>query len=699
MSRVDSRDAVRCGRTAAYDLALQSQLSVSSDRHQPHHGALNYLPFIDGLRAIAILAVVTYHAIPGVLPGGFAGVDIFFVISGFLITRLINREIREKRFSLPKFLLRRARRLLPAAIACFALTLSISYFVLLPVDFQNFGRSMMATILMYSNLFYYHLSGYFFPRAFEIPLLHTWSLAVEDQFYITWPAILMLIMPRLSRASLLAIVTGILTLSLAIAVKKTGADPEWAFFMLPSRAWELLLGCLLGLLYTVSARVWPPIFAEIVGYSGLVVVALSLILLDATSLMPGLAAVPICLGVAALIASSMQHETFVRRALSLQLPVFVGRISYSLYLFHWPLLALATYGLERSLSPIEAVVVVAGSLIIAVVSWTYIERPFRGERGRAWPADRKFILAGASAAAALAFVGNAIKDYDGWTWRYDGSVGKLLVQMSSTNPRRKHCDGAGNVFANDEYCNVGSRRRSSYDVALFGDSMANQWAPLLEAASQRNGWAARQVTNGGCAFFPGVELPVKDVKLRECAQYLTQALKFIDANPGLKLAIVSAYWQTWKTRLDRDPLPRTRHLPIGAAIASYAGPSFENAVVQMIRVFRDRGIKVHIIGPVASLKFRVNCIIRAAREDLKFDVCGVPAEQARASLEPINAIFAQAAANDPGVSYSLPPEFMCDSATCSPVIDNVIVYRSDGFHLNHEGAELLSKYIHVPSLE
>jgi hypothetical protein len=119
----------------------------------------------------------------------------------------------------------------------------------------------------------------------------------------------------------------------------------------------------------------------------------------------------------------------------------------------------------------------------------------------------------------------------------------------------------------------------------------------------------------------------------------------------------------------------------------------------MIRVFRDRGIKVHIIGPVASLNFRVNCIIRAAREDLKFDVCGVPAEQARASLEPINAIFARAAANDPGVSYSLPPEFMCDSATCSPVIDNVIVYRSDGFHLNHEGAELLSKYIHVPSLE
>jgi hypothetical protein len=428
-------------------------------------------------------------------------------------------------------------------------------------------------------------------------------------------------------------------------------------------------------------------------------VALSLTLLDATSPMPGLGAVPICLGVAGLIASSLQHETFVRRALSLQPLVFVGRISYSLYLFHWPLLALATYRLERSLSPLEAVAIVAGSFTIAVVSWTYIERPFRGERGRAWPADRKFILAGASAATVLIFVGNAIKDHDGWPWRYDGNVGKLFSQMSSTNPRRKHCDGAENVFSNDEYCNVGSRRHSSYDVALFGDSMANQWAPLLEALSRRNGWAARQVTHGGCAFFPGVELPVKDVKLRECAEYLKQASRFIDANPGLKLAIVSAYWQMWQPRLDREPLPRTRHQPIGAAIASYAGPRFENAVLQMIKVFRDRGIKVHIIGPVVSLNFRMNCIIRAAREDLKFDACGIAAEQARASLEPINASFVQAAANDPGVTYSLPPEFMCDSAKCSPVIDNVFVYRGDGFHLSHEGAELLSKYIRIPSLD
>jgi peptidoglycan/LPS O-acetylase OafA/YrhL len=662
---------------------------------------MNYLAFIDGLRAIAILAVVIYHAIPGQLPGGFAGVDVFFVISGFLITRLISREAYEKKFSFPRFLLRRARRLLPAAIACFALTLFISYFVLLPVAFQNLGRSMVATILMYANLYYYRLSGYFSPQAFEVPLLHTWSLVVEDQFYLTWPALLAVIMPRLSRALVLSIATGLLALSAVIAVKTADVDPEWAFFMLPSRAWELLLGCLLGLLYAAPTRVWPRMFAEIAGLAGVVAVALSLALLDATSAMPGLAAVPICLGVAAVIASSLQQETSVRRALSLQPLVFIGRISYSLYLFHWPLLALATYRLDRPLSSAEALAVVAVSFALAVVSWNYVERPFRERVGLPWPADRKFILAGASAAAALVFAGNAIVALDGWPWRYEGHVGKLLSEMSSSHSQQRRCDGVKQIFADDEYCNVGSSKldRGSYDVALFGDSIANQWAPLLETASRRSGWAARQVTHGGCPFFPGLELPVKDVKIRECEHYRDQALRFIDANPGLKLAIVSARWQVWKARFDRDPEPRTRHQSVSPAVAAYAGPGFEDAVLRMTKVFRDRGIKVHIIGPVAALNFRMDCVIKAAEEERNFDACGSDADAARRSLQSIHEVFVRAAASDSGITYSLPIEFMCNGGNCSPVIENVFVYRSDGFHLNRDGAALLAKFIHLPTLD
>ena len=622
----------------------------------------------------------------------------FFVISGFLITRLISQEAYEKRFSFPRFLLRRARRLLPAAIVCFALTLFISYFVLLPAAFQNLGHSMVATMLMYANLFYYRLSGYFSPRAFELPLLHTWSLVVEDQFYLTWPALLAVIIPRLSRALVLSIATSLLALSAVIALKTVDVDPEWAFFMLPSRAWELLLGCLLGLLYAAPTRVWPRMFAEMAALAGVVAVALSLTLLNATSAMPGLAAVPICLGVAAVIVSSLQQETSVRRALSLQPLVFIGRISYSLYLFHWPLLALATYRLDRPLSSAEALAVVAVSFALAVVSWNYVERPFRERVRLPWPADWKFILAGALATAGLVIAGNAIIDFDGWPWRYEGHVGKFLSEMSSTHSRQQRCHGVERIFADDEYCNVGSSKleRGSYDVALLGDSMADQWAPLLETASRRSGWAARQVTQNGCPFFPGLELPVTG---RKCARYRDQTLRFIDANAGLKLAIVSVHWQVWKAHLDRDPVPRTRHQSVSTAVAAYAGPGFEEAVLRMIKVFRDRGIRVHIIGPVAAQNFRMACIIKAAGEELNFGACGSDADEARRSLQSIDEVFVRAAARDSGITYSLPIEFMCNGGNCSPVIEDVLVYRIDGSHLNRDGAALLAKFIHLPTLD
>src|SRR5262249_45595 len=252
------------------------------------------------------------------------------------------------------------------------------------------------------------------------------------------------------------------------------------------------------------------------------------------------------------------------------------------------------------------------------------------------------------------------------------------------------------VFADDEYCNVGSPKLNdgSYDVALFGDSIADQWEPLLALLARKRGWAGRQVTHGGCGFFPGIELPLfKDVKRGECARYLEQALRFIEANPGLKLAIVSAWWPSWKARLDHHPIPRTRHQLVSTAIADYAGPGFEDAVMRMIKVFRDRGIKVHIIGPAPHLRFQMDCLMKAASKKHEFTACGVAAAQASALLEPINAIFLRAAAGDPGVTLSLPTEFMCNGGYCSPIIEGVFVYRRDGFHLNYEGAMLLAKDI------
>ena len=663
---------------------------------------MTYLPFIDGLRAVAILAVVAYHAFPRALPGGFAGVDVFFVVSGFLITRFIYHEINERHFSFPSFLVRRARRLLPAAVVCLTLTLAIGYFVLPPAGFQDLGRSLVATVLMYANFFFYRLAGYFSPQASELPLLHTWSLAVEDQFYLTWPLILMLLAPRLPRRYLLTAVVGVMALSLAIAVRMAIVNPEWAFFMLPSRAWELLLGCTLALVLAARTPEWSRTLAELAALVGVAAIFSSFLLLDASSTMPGLDAVPVCLGVAIVIASSLQHRTKVERAFSGRLPVFIGRISYSLYLFHWPLLALATHQLDRTLTTAEALAIVAASLGLAVVSWKYVEQPFRAHSGRAWGSNRQFIVAGASAAAALVLVGNAIHKQGGWPWRYDGHIGELLSEMSSRNPRRERCDEHDRIFVDDAFCNVGRPKlaSNSYDAALIGDSTADQWAPLLEIAARQNGWAARQVTHGGCAFFPGVDLPVKDIKTQQCTQYQQQSLRFIEANPGLKLVIVSARWQDWQPRLDRDlNAPAAARGSAAAAISAYHGLGFEDAVLRMVKVFRERGIKVHILGPVPALDFQTRCIIKSARVNSNFDACGISAERARASLQSIEEALRRVAAGDAGVSYSLPREFICSSGVCRPVIDGVLVYRKDAFHLNDNGARLLAKFIQLPSLD
>ena len=166
---------------------------------------MTYLPFVDGLRAVAILAVVAYHALPWTLPGGFAGVDVFFVISGFLITRSIAAEMADGSFSVPTFFVRRARRLLPAALVCFFAVAILAGFILLPDAYLYFGRSLLSAILMYANIFFYKTGGYFSAPSLEKPLLHTWSLSVEDQFYLTWPLLLMVLLPRLSRGVLIAL--------------------------------------------------------------------------------------------------------------------------------------------------------------------------------------------------------------------------------------------------------------------------------------------------------------------------------------------------------------------------------------------------------------------------------------------------------------------------------------------------------------
>ena len=663
-----------------------------------------YLPFVDGLRAVAIAAVIGYHAFPSAIPGGFVGVDVFFVISGFLITRFIDRDIALGQFSLLGFFTRRARRLLPAALMCFAGTALLSAIVLLPDAFWYLGRSLLSAVLMYANIFFYHTGGYFASPSLEKPLLHIWSLAVEDQFYATWPLALMLLSPRLPRPVIVAVTAVILLASLAYAENRVGTDAEFAFFLLPTRAWELLTGAMLALCNSRFRFDRPT--SEILAGGGLIAIVASFWLLSSESKFPGLAAVPACGGAAAIIAAGVTAPAFVTRLLACRPMVFLGLISYSLYLWHWPLISLVSYRLERQLHPAEATLVVGLSLVLAILSWRFVEKPFRsqhqdGAASKATAADSQFVRGALASVVAFSLIAGAIKISKGWPGRFGPSTRPILEALVAGNSLRPDCDNFQNIFVHDDVCNFGRKKLpgESYQIALFGDSMADHWVPLIAKYAEAHNLSGRQITNGGCGLFFGTEIPAAPIaKAHECTSYQQEALKFIEANPNLKVAVLSGFWEKWLARFERpgEPadLPAVKVPERGNS--STTAPRFDAVLNSTLKVFSDRGIRVLLIGQIPSYDILpVRCIFKAVESGADPSVCGMSKAAALSDLHRSNAALDRAAQGNSGVSDSLPSEFMCQTERCSPVNNGVLLYKN-GSHLNRFGAAALSPNVVFP---
>ncbi|MEO1020870.1 MAG: acyltransferase, partial [Pseudomonadota bacterium] len=329
---------------------------------------LNYRPDIDGLRALAVLAVVFYHAGFDIVGGGFVGVDVFFVISGYLITSIIMKDIQSADgFSIAKFYERRARRIFPALFAVIFASSIAAFFILTPLELDRFARSAIAATLFVSNIFFRYQTGYFAGDADEQPLLHTWSLAVEEQFYIFFPLFLMFVhrfLPR--RISLLVLLVAIV--SLAMALVGIRFSTAAAFYLAPPRAWELMLGALLALGAVPTLR-WR-LGRELVAIVGLAAIAWSVTRFDEATIFPGFAALLPTFGTAALIWAGMGPGTsLVNRLLSQKPLVFVGLISYSLYLWHWPLIVFHEFSVAHRPSPRELLVILAISFVLAIISW------------------------------------------------------------------------------------------------------------------------------------------------------------------------------------------------------------------------------------------------------------------------------------------------------------------------------------------
>ncbi|MGB3722941.1 MAG: acyltransferase family protein [Pacificimonas sp.] len=518
----------------------------------PHAGRENYRRDIDGLRAVAVVAVILYHIDHKLLPGGYLGVDVFFVISGYLITGIIHREMREERFSLLHFYERRIRRILPALLLLLSVTTLASVLILLPGDLMNYGGSLLATLGFVANVYFFRKTDYFFGDADEKPLLHMWSLGIEEQFYLLFPLILILLFrfPRMIFSAVFALAG----LSFAIDVAAqffNKTNP--AFFLLPFRAWELGFGALLAI--HIQKRTAPQaqaprpasyLFIAAVGFA-LVVTGLSGYRpLSSFSIPAPLLAVT---GTALMIWAHQGGNTIISRLLSARPVVAIGLISYSLYLWHWPLLVLPRYYLVRPFSLWEALGLMAVALACAALSWRYLERPFRDAT---LPTRRALAILGAWI-AAIAISGASLIVMDGLPQRLNPRATAINAAVGS-NYRCAVTEYMSFGALHACPLNLPGKNPNTTNVVLFGNSHAQMYAPAVENVLRADGRTGLLVPMGHCLPTTGVNLNA------ECARTVRENLDAIVALPAADMVIVAAAWElslplvgTDGRRLEGDP--------------------------------------------------------------------------------------------------------------------------------------------------
>lgn len=462
---------------------IADPVEVARNSSQEPPRALRYRSDIDGLRTVAVVPVCLFHADLALFEGGFAGVDVFFVISGYLMTCVIGQMLLNGRFSYATFYERRARRLLPALLVVLVFSFAAASAVILPKLFQDFCRTVVGTVLFVSNVLFWRKTSNYFDAGTELnPLLHTWSLAVEEQFYIVFPVYLALVW-RLRASSRLALTAMVALGSFAASVWATQNAPTAAFYLAPSRAWELLIGVLVALpvLHTATnTGATSKLSTELGAALGLLLVVGSFFFLDSEVPFPGFAALAPCVGTGLLIHFGSAGYAKATQLLASRPLVFIGKISYSLYLWHWPLIVFFDkYEVFGRPSMAHRAAALLCALVMAVLSWRYVEEPFRrGER----VSRRKLIgivLIGSTLLVAAGHEGDAS---GGWPARHPGlaevSLEKQELRDARATPVLKHpgkgCFVSTRSDWGEEDCFLSHSGHSN--ALLWGDSFAENYA-------------------------------------------------------------------------------------------------------------------------------------------------------------------------------------------------------------------------------
>jgi peptidoglycan/LPS O-acetylase OafA/YrhL len=649
---------------------------------------LDYRPEIDGLRALAVIPVILFHAGLSLFGGGFVGVDVFFVISGYLITSILLKELNNDSYSLAIFYQRRARRILPAlffvALAC----IPFAWFWLPPKDMLDFAQSLSAVSIFSSNLYFLSESNYFDIEVELKPLLHTWSLAVEEQYYVFFPLLLALIW-RVRKQAVTPTLLILAGLSLYFAQWTAYNYPKAGFYLLPTRGWELLIGSLVAIsTFKGNIPSWiKPQLNELLSLCGLAFIVIAVFIFDKHTPFPSVYALLPTMGTALIILFATKG-TLTNKLLCNGLLVKLGLISYSAYLVHQPLFAFARHRSLGEPSIGLMATIVFGSFVAAYFIWKFIEQPFRTNKQII--SGKKLLLLAVCIIVGLFTFGMAAIATDGFSGRYSKHQ---LAQYQQAMAHEFEWNGC-----NLDKCDSKHTRKAK--IVLIGDSHATSIAPSLSAAFSTPLTKFAWRTNGGCP--PLMDFYVSNTQSNQCSSANHKISQLLIQSDEVEWVIMSAQWSLYASGQGFDNSLGGHET--GALNYYYQDSNHSNreskqreqevinGYIDYASQLLDAGKKVLIINqiPVAGWHIPNRYLKLANLGQLKNDNFRYPLtayQNHTAGLAPFRAL------NHPNLFWAEPSKVLCkDGVWCETSQLPKLLY-SDTNHLSRVGADLVTPVV------
>ncbi|WP_051309799.1 acyltransferase family protein [Desulfogranum japonicum] len=636
---------------------------------------MKYRVEIDGLRAISVISVVLFHFGLSTFSGGYVGVDIFFVISGYLITSIILKEIHQDSFSLANFYVRRARRILPVLFFMLLVSSLISIIVLLPNDLYSFCKSLLSVNIYASNFYFWRESGYWAVANDLKPLLHTWSLAVEEQYYIFFPLFL-LICKRLKLQYIFIFLIIILLSSLGLSQWGAYAKPSANFYLLPTRAWELAIGaCLTLVQYNFPIQLknskFTKYFSDIVSLVGLVFISYSIFLFDEETPFPSCWALLPTLG-ASLVILFSSRETIIGRVLGNKILVSIGLISYSLYLWHQPVLALYRSYFFLGMHWYHYLTLFIIIIILSYISYYFVEKPFRDKNNFSDKQIVYFCTSFTLVFILFAIVGIYTEGFSLYSSKRHQIFTEYQSSSMSNSGLSLKCDGN---FPAPKECWTDPNP----EVLVWGDSFAMHLVPALLASDPNIRLV--QMTKSACGpFFDIAPVSVK-FPADQCLSFNHRVKSWLSDNRSVKYVIMSS--------------PFEEYLSKGAELLDSHGNKFTSSREIIYTELMATLTEIKLLGAIPVLVSPTpgngldlgRCVARAKYFYDDSSICNFDPASLMDYRQTIFSIMDEIELSNRVIRLD---KLLCDAQQCHALLDDTPIYRDRG-HLSHEGARLIGK--------